>query len=50
MKKKYSNWKTKKEIKIRWHGFVEKLSDSKAKLVKVSKISAKLVSDLEFKM
>ena len=47
MKKKYSNWKTKKEIKIRWHGFVEKLSDSK-KLV--SKISAKLVSDLEFKM
>ena len=47
MKKKTPTRKQKREIKIRWHGFVEKLSDSK-KLV--SKISAKLVSDLEFKM
>ena len=27
--KKYSNWKTKQEIKIRRHSFLEKLSDSK---------------------
>ena len=29
MKKKYSNSKTKKEIQIRIHGLLEKLSDSK---------------------
>ena len=44
--KKYSNSKTKKEVKIRRHSFLEKLSDSK--LANFSPIGSR-VADLEFK-
>ena len=43
--KKYSNSKTRKEIKIRRHGFLEKLFDSK---LANSQIGSR-VADLEFK-